>query len=343
MIATGYGGVTLATLDDIGRELGLSKGTVSKALNDAKDVSQKTKQAVLETAVKLGYYRKPRNAHSQKIALFILNMEYLNPIDFGYDIIAGFRISAEPAGFQVDLINLTKQMQCDIHYDDYMIRGGYCGSFILGMSLTDPWLAEFKTSKTPAILYDNYITGNPNVTSIGIDNEEGIEMALHYLITLGHKKIGYLSSDLNSHVYRKRYNKFISTMTEHGLIADETVMGADFHVNICLSNHLPRLLENGCTAILCSHDVLAHSVMVHCLELGLRIPEDISIMGYDDIPLCRYTAPPLTTIRQKRTSLGKSAFSALTSQLNHVSIGTLLLHAELIERASCGVVPERAN
>ena len=61
-------------------------------------------------------------------------------------------------------------------------------------------------------------------------------------------------------------------------------------------------------------------------------------MGFDDIPLCRYTAPPLTTIRQKRTSLGKSAFSALINQLNHVPIGTLLLHAELIERASCGPV-----
>lgn len=328
----------MATLDDIARELGISKGTVSKALHGAKDVSQKTKQLVLETAVQLGYFRTPRNTPSQKIALFVINMEYTKPEDFGYDIVSGFRIAAEPAGFQVELIPLTQQIQKDIHYDDYMNQGGFCGSFFLGMSLMDPWLKDFETCKVPAILYDNYINGNPNVTSVGIDNEEGIEMAVHYLQSLGHKNIGYLSSDLNSHVYRKRYNAFARTMKESGLIADDSVMGVNFHVNICLSNHLPRLLENGCTAILCSHDVLAHSVMVHCSELGLRIPEDISIMGFDDIPLCKYTTPPLSTIRQKRTSLGKSAFSALTSQLNHVPIGTLLLHAELIERASCGPV-----
>ena len=333
----------MATLDDIAKELGVSKGTVSKALNGAKDVSQKTRQSVLETAVKLGYFRAPRNTPSQKIALFVINMEYTKPEDFGYDVISGFRIAAEPAGFLVDVIPLTKQMQLDCHYDDYMIKNGYCGGFLLGLSLSDPWLAEFSTCKTPSILYDNYIKGNPRVTSIGIDNEEGIEMAVQYLLSLGHQKIGYLSSDLNSHVYRTRYNTFTRMMTANGLIADDSVMGADFYVNICLTNHFPRLLENGCTAILCSHDVLAHSVMVHCRELGLRIPEDISIIGYDDIPLCQYTAPPLTTIRQNRASLGKSAFNALTSQLNHVSIGTLLLHAELIERGSCGFVAEPAN
>lgn len=326
----------MATLDDIARELGVSKGTVSKALNGAKDVSQKTKQSVLETAVKLGYFRAPRNAPSQKLALFVINMEYKKPEDFGYDVISGFRIAAEPAGFLVDVIPLTRQMQFDWRYDDFMIREGYCGGFLLGLSLSEPWLKEIAGCKTPTILYDNYIRGNPRVTSIGIDNEEGIEMAVHYLQSLGHQKIGYLSSDLNSQVYRKRYDAFIKAMSTSGLVADDSVMGADFHVNICLTNHLPRLLKNECTAILCSHDVLAHSVMIHCLELGLRIPEDISIMGFDDIPLCRYTAPPLTTIRQKRTSLGKSAFSALINQLNHVPMGTLLLHAELIERASCG-------
>lgn len=332
------GEIHLATLDDIARELGVSKGTVSKALNGAKDVSQKTKQSVLETAVRLGYFRAPRNSPSQKLALFVINMEYTKPEDFGYDIVSGFRIAAEPAGFLVDLIPLTKQIQQDFHYDDYMIQNGYCGGFLLGLSLADPWLKEFSTCKVPTILYDNYINGNPNVTSIGIDNEEGIEMAIRYLQSLGHRKIGYLSGDLYSYIYRKRYKAFSRIMQADGLIADDSVMGADFHVNICLSNHLRRLLENGCTAILCSHDVLAHSVMIHCAELGLRIPEDISIMGFDDIPLCRYTMPPLSTIRQKRTSLGKSAFSALTNQLNHVPIGTLLLHAELIERASCGPV-----
>ena len=70
----------------------------------------------------------------------------------------------------------------------------------------------------------------------------------------------------------------------------------------------------------------------------LRNIKDVSILGFDDIPLCRYTIPPLTTIRQNRAELGKSAFFAMTSQLNHVPISTLLLHAELVLRSSCQAV-----
>ena len=119
---------------------------------------------------------------------------------------------------------------------------------------------------------------------------------------------------------------------------DESLSGnADF-INECLSLHLPRLLDAGCTEIVGSHDLLAHSVMIHCLELGLRVPEDISILGFDDIPLCKYTIPPLSTIRQDRTNIGKSAFFALLNQLNNVYVNSLLLYPELIQRASCAEV-----
>ena len=77
---------------------------------------------------------------------------------------------------------------------------------------------------------------------------------------------------------------------------------------------------------------------MYCRELGLRIPQDISILGFDDIPLCRYTIPPLTTIRQDRENLGRSALYALTSQMNNVYVSSLLLHAELVERSSCAEV-----
>lgn len=106
------------------------------------------------------------------------------------------------------------------------------------------------------------------------------------------------------------------------------------------SQHLPRLLENGCTAIVCSHDMLAHSAMLYCLEQGLRIPEGVSILGHDDILLCRYTAPTLTTIRQNRPAIGKSAFYALMSHQNGVPLSSHLLHAELVRRGSCGPAPK---
>ena len=331
----------MATLDVIARELGLSKGTVSKALNGAKDVSQKTQQAVLEKAVELGYTRRTRSSNAPRVAVFVLNMEYTKPEDFGYDIITGFRNAADLSGYSVEIVPIDHKFQLSIRYDEYMMRENYCGGCFLGMSLVDPWIQEFKTCNTPTVLYDNHISGNPNVSDVSVDNNEGIELAVRHLRVLGHNKIGYLSSALEAYVYQQRYRSFIQVMTDLGLCADESVMGNSFHVNECLSQHLPRLLKNGCTAILCSHDLLAHSVLIHCNELGLHVPTDISIMGYDDLPLCAYTFPPLTTIRQNRSALGKTAFQSLFSKLSGISLSSLTLHPELVERSSCGKAPEK--
>ena len=325
----------MATLDDIARELGISKSTASKALNGAKDVSKAMRQAVLEKAVEMGYSRSARSSQMPKIAIFVTNMEYTRPDDFGYDLIVGFRKVAEPAGYQVEIVHVNHQMQLDIHYDTYMVQHNYTSGFFLGLSLLDPWMKDCAPSKTPTALYDNHISVNPRVTHVGVDNAEGMSIAVQHLKELGHRKIGYLSSALQAYVYRQRHTAFFQAMYNLGLEADESLSGnADF-INECLSLHLPRILNAGCTAIVCSHDLLANSVMVHCNELGLRVPEDISIIGFDDIPLCRYTLPPLTTIRQDRANIGKSAFFALLNQFNDVHVSSLLLHPELVQRSSC--------
>lgn len=333
----------MATLDDIAKELGISKGTVSKALNGAKDVSRKMQQTVLEKAVELGYSRISPSAEAPRMAVFILNMEYTQPQDFGYDIVMGFRQAAEPAGFHVDILPLDRETQLRIRYDEFMMRENYCGGVFLGLCLIDPWLKEFETCITPTVLYDNHVSCNPNVTSIGVDIQEGLQLAIRHLTSLGHTRIGYLSSALDSYIYRQRYQFFIQVMQSMGLPCDDTVMGSSFLINNCISQHLPRLLENGCTAILCSHDMLAYSVMLYCLEQGIRVPEDVSILGHDDILLCRYTTPPLATIRQNRSALGKSAYYALMSQRNGVPLSSHLLHAELVQRGSCGPAPQEAH
>ena len=333
----------MATLDDIARELGVSKSTVSKALSGAKDVSKAMRQTVLEKAVELGYSRGVRNTTAPRIAVFITNMDYSKPEDFGYDIVAGFRKAAEPAGFQVDIIPLDMSMQRRSKYDEYMVFGNYCGGLFLGLSLLDPWIKEFETCKTPTVLYDNHVSGNPNVTEVGVDNIEGLAGAISYLRSLGHTRIGYLSGALQSYIYQQRYQSYFRAMEKNGLTAEPDMAASSYHIHECVSVHLPRLLSRGCTALLCSSDLLAHSVMIWCHERGIRVPEDLSVLGFDDIPLCRYTMPPLSTIRQNRAELGKSAFYALSSQLNKVQLSSLLLHAELVKRASCSDVPSDSS
>lgn len=336
----------MATLDDIARSLGVSKSTVSKALSGAKDVSKAMRQAVLEKAVELGYSRGIRKSTAPRIAVFVINMEYQKPEDFGYDIITGFRKAAEPAGFQVEIIDLDWNMQENTRYDEYMVYNNYSGGLFLGLSLADPWIKDFETCRTPTVLYDNHVSGNPNVTDLGVDSVEAIKLAVGYLKSLGHSKIGYLSSALGAYVYLQRYQAFFRAMEACGLEAEPEIAGDSYHISACLATHLPRLLNKGCTAVICSHDILAHSLIIHCKDRGLRIPEDISILGFDDIPLCRYTTPPLTTIRQNRTDLGKSAFYAMSSQLNGVSLSSLMLHPELVQRSSCAAAstdPDRLS
>lgn len=325
----------MATLNDIAQALGVSKSTVSKALNNADDVGDATKHAIIEKAVELGYKRRTYNKSLPNIAVFVTNMEYKNPGDFGYDILMGFKKESAVLGYRIDVIPIDNKFQKAESYDSYMVQHNYCAGFFLGLSLLDPWQKDFKTCVTPTVLYDNHITDNPKVTQVGIDNIDGMRIAISYLMSLGHKKIGYLGNALGAYVYRQRMLAYLQSLREQNIDVDMDIVGTAFYLTDCLSKHLPRLLNKGCTAIICSHDMLASSVMTHCTELGLSIPKDLSIMGFDDLPICEFTIPPLTTIRQDRTEIGKSAFYALTSQLNNVPISSILLHPKLIERSSC--------
>ena len=112
--------------------------------------------------------------------------------------------------------------------------------------------------------------------------------------------------------------------------------GSSYYITQCLERHLPRLLDMGITGLICSHDLLANAAMIQCQQLGLRVPADISIIGFDDLPMSAYTSPPMTTIRQERAQLGKSGYYALASLMNGIAIGTLLLHARLMVRGSTG-------
>lgn len=331
----------MATMDDIAKRLGISKGTVSKAFSGAEDVSEAMRRAVLETAVELGYTRQMRSMQAPKIAVFIENMSYEHPNDFGWDLVTGFRKLAEPDGCAVEIIALNRELQRQNRYDEYMLRYGFQGAFFLGITLGDLWTAEFRTCRTPTVLLDNHPQYNPNVSMVGIDNDEAMESAIARLKALGHQKIGYISGGLGSYIYQERYLAFFRAMKKHHLEDSHLLAGHSFSAEECVNTHLPRLLGCGCTAILCSHDLLARDVLNQCLRMGKRVPEDVSIMGIDDLPICLETTPPLSSIRQDRTELGKSAYYALFSQIQHIHISCLKLHPEVVLRQSVTAAPYR--
>ena len=131
---------------------------------------------------------------------------------------------------------------------------------------------------------------------------------------------------------------FLHAMNSHGYKTTAENIGYSYYLSECIEKHLPRFLESGMTAIICSHDNIAAASITQCRQLGYKVPEDISIIGFDDLPMAAYTSPPLTTVRQDRTELGKSGFFALSSLLNNIPISTFLLHAKLIERKTTSKV-----
>lgn len=333
----------MVTLNDIAAKLGISKSTVSKGLNNASDVSEELRRRILETAAELGYTGR---RVSKKLCILIENMGYKDPNQFGYDLIAGFMEMAQPEGWTVDVVPLSEEYQRTVTYQEFMAKGGWRGAFLLGFSLLDPWMEEFRTAQTPTVLYDNYIKENPCMASVGCDSRGGLEAAVRHLYSLGHRRIGLLSGPLDSYVLRQRYDAYLSALGKCGLPVDKELIGLGYYVAESTRKYLPKLIEKGATAILCSDDSRAVAAYTECSDRRLRISKDVSIVGFDDLPIAAYMNPPLTTIRQNRLALGKCGYYALSCLLNGVEIDLIQLRAPLMIRGSTGpaaVQPEETE
>ncbi len=327
----------MATIKDIAERLGISVSTVSKGLNGASDISESLRQSVLDTAVELGYTTKQmRGKLTRKFCIFVENMEFETPDQFGYDIILGFKQLAFRENCSVTVTPITPDFQAAEKYDTYMLKNGYAGAFLLGLALQDPWIAQFNDSSLPAVLFDNYIRKNPAVSYVGTDSFEGIDDAIEHLTGLGHTRIGLINGSPNSMISYQRRQAYIDGMTAHGLPVSEDIMPYAYFVPEAAAPHVDSLLSRGMTAILCGNDLIASGVIDACAARGVRIPEDLSVIGFDDIPVSARLDPPLTTIRQDRLESGKCGFYALNSLINHVPISKTLLRPQLILRGSTG-------
>lgn len=329
----------MATIKDIAERLGISVSTVSKGLNGASDISESLRQEVLDTAVELGYITKQmRGKVPRKLCIFVENMEYETPEQFGYDIILGFRQRAVRENYEVKVIPVSPSLQSTEKYDTYMLKNGFVGAFLLGFSLQDAWMEQFHSTNIPTVLLDNNIKKNHTVSYIGTDSFEGIDDAIEHLTSLGHSRIGLINGSRDSFICEQRRQAYIDSMSARNLPFSEDTMPYGYFVPEAASPHVGNLLSMGITAILCSNDLIASGAIEECTLRGLRVPEDISIIGFDDIPLAANLKPSLTTIRQDRIELGKCGFFTLHSLINHVSISRTLLRPELIVRDSTGPV-----
>ncbi len=332
----------MATIREIAEKLGVSISTVSKGLNGASDISIELRQTILDTAVEMGYITKRmKKEEHRKLCVFVENMDYESASQFGYDIVLGFKQAAYRDNWHVEVLPVTPAFQKEEKYDTFMLKNGYSGAFLLGFALKDAWMSQLKNTGIATVLFDNFILKNPNVAYIGTDSFEGIDTAIDHLVRLGHTKIAFLNGSLHSMITEHRQQAFYESMAAHSLAIEEKLVANGYYVAESAKDFVPSFLENGATAIVCGNDLLAYGTIKECEKCGCRVPEDVSVIGFDDLQTSAFMSPPLTTVRQERTELGKCGYMTLHSLMNHVSVSKTLLRPGFIVRNSTAKAVDR--
>ena len=332
----------MTTIKDIAERLGVSSGTVSKGLNGAEDISEALRNKILETAVEMGYTKKSLHRQDvRKLCIFIENIDYYLEDDFGYDLLLGFRQAAFKENWDVEVIPVSHDFQIKRPYDPFMMGRNISGALLIGFELNDPWMEELAHTKVPTVLFDNYIRENPMCGSVGSDSDEGIGLAIDHLAALGHRKIAFLDGPTGSMVSESRMDAYKRSMEKHSLAYSNRFIANEPYSMEAATRHVSGFIDIGITAILCGNDTIAFGVVKECRRLGYQVPEDISVIGFDDMPACEFQDPPLTTVRQDRIQLGKCCYYVLYALVNGVSLSRNLLRTTLTVRGTTAKVKPR--
>ena len=325
----------MPSIKDIANLLQISPGTVSKGMNNAPDISEELKNKILQTAIEIGYVSKKMKKNKKAtLCVFLKNTATDVNNQFCHDVILGFKYFALATEYSVEVINTSLAFQTNTDYDLYMLKNGYVGSFFIGFSLTDPWIKTLHKTSIPTVLLDNFIPENQKVAYIGTDNTEAMTQVIRHFHTLGHKKIAFLNGDEASMISVSRNTAFEYALSLFELERFDNQIQYG-HYNPTTSRlHVPTFIEEDVTAIICGSDIMAMALMSEYQNKGYHVPHDISIIGFDDLPLSAHLTPPLSSVRQDRDSLGRLAFSTLRTLTDGIPISRTLLRPTLVERAS---------
>jgi len=334
----------MTTIKDIAREAGVSVTTVSRALNGYSDVNEKTRAKIKGIANELNYSpnalaRSLVTNKTKTIGLLVSGMKKESIKDnFTYEILCGINDMSAEIGYDLIFFSTNSTMQKEKSYAQLCRERKVDGVIIQGIKTDDPYLQEVIDSEIPCVLIDIPIESN-SVGYVTTDNELGAKNITEYLIDLGHKNIAMINGHNRAFVSQQRFAGYRKALSEANIALQwEYVIDGAFDEEVAYDATLKLLNEHTeITAIVCASDLMALGVMKAAKTLGLSIPSDLSVTGYDDIILASYVSPTLTTVAQDKYLMGQKATRLLAELLEgHTNERKVIVETEIKKRESAG-------
>lgn len=339
-----------ARIQDVARVAGVSTATVSRTLSNPNVVSETTRTSVLEAVRVTGYRvnRAARNLRTQKTgAILVLIPNLSNP--FFSQIISGIEQVFSRAGYSLLVADTENKSNPNFRLVDVFSDGQADGIILLDGYIPLEAITSLRgTEAEHLVVYACEWGESEGIPSIRSDNPAGARMAAEHFHSLGHKTVGHICGPAENVLTPMRRDSFLAEAKKLGMeVRDEWVFPGDFRlVTGAQAADMYMALDEKPTAIFCASDLMAIGFMKRCLSEGLRIPEDVSVVGFDDVGLSAYYHPSLTTIRQDREQIGRVAATTLLSRLRDPSnVDPYFRHTvpvELINRESTGKVLPKA-
>jgi DNA-binding LacI/PurR family transcriptional regulator len=297
----------------VAKRANVSTATVSRTMNGSAKVSPRTAERVRRAIEALNFYpnTNARALGSGRSSLYgLIISDITNP--FFPELVKSFEDIAVVHGQEVLIANTNYDPERMKICVTRMLQRKVDGVAIMTSEMDDRLVEVFSRRHIPLVFLDTG-TSAPGVSCVRIDYSAGIDAAMSHLIGLGHKRIAFISGPMRLASARMRYKAFMeSTAREHLDANPELIQEGNHRVD---GGHdaMKRILESGArpTAVLASNDLTAIGAMGAISEAGLRVPQDISVIGYDDIQLSAFTMPPLTTVSLPRAEIANAAFRAL--------------------------------
>ncbi len=330
------------TIKDIAQKANVSPITVSRALNDKQDINPNTKKKIIKIANDLGYFpnmlaRSLKSKKSKTLGVILRDISD----SFYAEILHGISLEATREEYQI-ILSISSRSGVDLELEcktlKMLLEKQVDGLLIIPEHENPRYFSYLQNIHTPFVLL-NRIPKRIQCDYVTTDQEQGSRLAINHFLASGRKNIAYLVRRPLSSTVRTRIAACVNTLLSHGLAKDaiqvvecEDTLAAAYEQTLLTLKKRP-----GVDGIYAWDDVMAMGAIKAAIELGYKIPEEIGIIGYDDIELAKYFNPALTTVRQNIQHIGRTAAEILIDKINHgilFSDKRIVLKPELVIRGT---------